>query len=57
MKDKSKDFLKLMSLDYLENDYIPERKRQQKFIQDQLKSVTDIIIAAEEELLDRKTKP
>lgn len=58
MKDKDKNnFLKLMNMNYLEKEYIPERKRQLKFLEDQLQSIRDVLVLAEEELLDRKTKP
>ena len=46
-----------MSLDHLENQYIPERKKQLKFLEDQIKSIKDILLIAEKKLLDRKTKP
>ena len=56
MKNKY-EFIKLMSLDHLENQYIPERKAQLKFTEEQAQSIRDILVIAEEELLDRKTRP
>ncbi len=57
-KDKNKyDFIKLMSLENLEKHYIPERKAQLKFIEEQAQSIRDVLFVAEFELLDRKTKP
>ncbi len=57
MKDKKTEFLKLMTTHHLEKEYIPERKSQLKFLEEQAKSIRDILVLAEEELLDRKTKP
>jgi len=56
MKNKY-EFIKLMSLDHLENQYIPERKQQLKFLNEQAQSIRNVLAVAEDELLDRKTRP